>query len=219
MQRTVHKVIEGQKIVESEQIIEYERPKIISGRYLGTQQAGVREVMRQDLATSSHRGAMGLGTCPRSDILPGNGPGRPGVGGVGLMACDLAGGRPVEVPLLSGLGRGTQDGLPPVPTDRPPRPLSSPSSAHYSRSSPAGLSAGPGRTAGGAEPTGGVAQRCRFGIRPARAGSRLLHPNVTQRRRRREPIRNELSLSLSLSLSRSLSLCLSLSLRPGCRPR
>jgi hypothetical protein len=44
MQRTVHKVIEGQKIVESEQIIEYERPKIISGRYLGTQQAGVREV-------------------------------------------------------------------------------------------------------------------------------------------------------------------------------
>jgi len=44
MVRTVNKVIEGQKIVQSHQVIEYERPKMIQGRFLGKQQAGITEV-------------------------------------------------------------------------------------------------------------------------------------------------------------------------------
>eukprot|EP00802_Teleaulax_amphioxeia_P011953 Tamp_11991.p1 GENE.Tamp_11991~~Tamp_11991.p1 ORF type:complete len:192 (+),score=30.75 Tamp_11991:495-1070(+) len=44
MVRTVNKVVEGQKIVQSHQVIEYERPKVIQGRFLGMRQAGISEV-------------------------------------------------------------------------------------------------------------------------------------------------------------------------------
>ena len=44
MVRTVQKVIEGQKIVQSYQVIEYERPKMIQGRFLGQKQAPIQEV-------------------------------------------------------------------------------------------------------------------------------------------------------------------------------
>lgn len=44
MQRTMQKVIEGQKIVEAARVIEYERPRMIPGRYIGTAQTQAREV-------------------------------------------------------------------------------------------------------------------------------------------------------------------------------
>ncbi|EKX35558.1 hypothetical protein GUITHDRAFT_118265 [Guillardia theta CCMP2712] len=44
MQRTVNKVVEGQKIVESQQVLEYERPKLIQGRFLGVKQTTPQEV-------------------------------------------------------------------------------------------------------------------------------------------------------------------------------
>jgi len=44
MVRTVNKIVEGKKIVESHQVIEYERPKMIQGRFLGMRQAGIQEV-------------------------------------------------------------------------------------------------------------------------------------------------------------------------------
>ena len=61
MQRTVNKVVEGQKIVESqqvcrgpsfledvkeEQVLEYERPNLIQGRFLGVKQTTPQEVER-----------------------------------------------------------------------------------------------------------------------------------------------------------------------------
>jgi len=44
MQRTIQKVIEGQKIVEAAKVIEYERPRVIPGRYIGQSQTAAREV-------------------------------------------------------------------------------------------------------------------------------------------------------------------------------
>lgn len=44
MVRTVNKVVEGQKFVESQQVIEYERPKVIQGRFLGMSQGQSAEV-------------------------------------------------------------------------------------------------------------------------------------------------------------------------------
>lgn len=43
MQRTIGRVVEGQKFLNSSQIIEYERPRMIPGRYLGTQQTAAQE--------------------------------------------------------------------------------------------------------------------------------------------------------------------------------
>jgi hypothetical protein len=45
-QRTIQKVIEGQKIIDSQQILQYERPRVqvIPGRMLGAEQPGVQQV-------------------------------------------------------------------------------------------------------------------------------------------------------------------------------
>jgi len=59
MTRTVNKVVEGQKIVQSHQIIEYERPKMIQGKFLGMKQAGISEVGVQWTGQYYQQGARG----------------------------------------------------------------------------------------------------------------------------------------------------------------
>jgi hypothetical protein len=44
MVRMVNKVVEGQKIVSSNQFLDYERPKMIQGKFLGARQGGIQEV-------------------------------------------------------------------------------------------------------------------------------------------------------------------------------